>query len=250
MLGIIAGSGLQRLTHLENIRREIVRTPFGETSCALTIGELAGVEVVFLNRHGYGHTLAPHQINYRANVWALQKLGAQQICAIGSTGSMVESIQPGQLILPEDVIDYSNGRSDTYFEGPNHPIVYTDFSEPFDLAARGILIEAARRAGEAIVADAVYACTNGPRMETRAEVRRMVSDGAQVVGMTLMPEAILARELGLSYAAITVCTNYAAGVGKNIAHDLNQWRALREQSLMKVERVLLQWVAQDVTEAA
>lgn len=250
MLGIIAGSGLQRLNHLENIRREIVRTPFGEASCALTMGELAGVEVVFLNRHGYGHTLAPHQINYRANLWALQKLGVKQICAIGSTGSMVESIQPGQLVLPEDVIDYSHGRIDTFFEGPNHPIVYTDFSEPFDQAARGILIDAAIRAGESVVTDAVYACTNGPRLETRAEVRRMVSDGAHVVGMTLMPEAALARELDLSYAAIAVCTNYAAGVGSNVAHDLNQWRALREQSLAKVERVLLQWVAQDVSEAA
>ncbi|AXF86561.1 S-methyl-5'-thioinosine phosphorylase [Ephemeroptericola cinctiostellae] len=243
MLGVIAGSGLQRLAHLENIRREIVRTPFGETSCALTIGELSGVEVVFLNRHGYGHTLAPHQINYRANVWALQKMGVDNICAIGSTGSMMADIQPGQLVIPDDVIDYTSGRVGTYFEGPDHPIVYTDLSEPFDRASREVLLSAANRAGEAVVSTATYACTNGPRLETRAEVKRMAMDGAHVVGMTLMPEAALAKELDLPYAAIVVCTNYAAGVGEHIAHDLNQWRALREQSLIKVENVLLQWVA-------
>jgi 5'-methylthioadenosine phosphorylase len=243
MLGVIAGSGLQRLAHLENIRREIVRTPFGETSCALTIGELSGVEVVFLNRHGYGHTLAPHQINYRANLWALQKMGVDNICAIGSTGSMIEHIQPGQLVIPDDVIDYTSGRVGTYFEGPDHPIVYTDLSEPFDRAAREVLLSAANRAGESVVSTATYACTNGPRLETRAEVKRMAMDGAHIVGMTLMPEAALAKELDLPYAAIVVCTNYAAGVGENIAHDLNQWRALREQSLIKVENVLLQWVA-------
>ena len=243
MLGIIAGSGLQRLNHLENIRREIVRTPFGETSCAITLGQLSGVEVAFVNRHGYGHTLAPHQINYRANIWALQKIGVQTVCAVGSTGSFLESIQPGQLIVPNDILDYTQGRKYTYFEGPDHPIVYTDMSEPFDMKIRANLIEAAQKLQLPVVTEAVYACTNGPRLETRAEVRRMVGDGAQVVGMTLVPEVILAKEIGLNYAAITVCTNYAAGVGDTQAHDLHQWRALREQSLAQVERVLLQWVA-------
>ena len=243
MLGIIAGSGLQRLNHLENVRREIVRTPFGETSCAITLGQLAGVDVAFLNRHGYGHTLAPHQINYRANIWALQKIGVQTVCAVGSTGSFLESIQPGQLIVPSDILDYTQGRKNTYFEGPDHPIVYTDMSEPFDVTVRANLIAAAQKLQLPVVSEAVYACTNGPRLETRAEVRRMVGDGAQVVGMTLVPEVILAKEIGLNYAAITVCTNYAAGVGDTQAHDLHQWRALREQSLTRVEQLLLQWVA-------
>ncbi|MCE1176624.1 MAG: S-methyl-5'-thioinosine phosphorylase [Burkholderiales bacterium] len=243
MLGIIAGSGLQRLNHLENVRREIVRTPFGETSCAITLGQLAGVDVAFLNRHGYGHTLAPHQINYRANIWALQKIGVQTVCAVGSTGSFLESIQPGQLIVPSDILDYTQGRKNTYFEGPDHPIVYTDMSEPFDATVRANLIAAAQQLQLPVVSEAVYACTNGPRLETRAEVRRMTSDGAQVVGMTLVPEVILAKEIGLHYAAIAVCTNYAAGVGDTQAHDLHQWRALREQSLTRVEQLLLQWVA-------
>lgn len=243
MLGIIAGSGLQRLANLTNVRREIVRTPFGDTSCALTFGDLAGVELVFLNRHGYGHTLAPHQINYRANIWALQKVGVQQICAIGSAGSLMPNIEPGQIIVPDDVIDYTCGRAGTYFEGPDHPIVYTDMSEPFDAAVRERLIAAAASAGEVVLDSAVYACTNGPRLETRAEVKRMHNDGAHVVGMTLMPEAVLAKELDLPYAAITVCTNYAGGVGAACGNDLHQWRALREQSLLRVEKILLQWVA-------
>ena len=243
MLGIIAGSGLQRLNHLENIRREIVRTPFGETSCAITFGQLAGVDVAFLNRHGYGHTLAPHQINYRANIWALQKIGAQTICAIGSTGSLSETLQPGQLIIPSDILDYTQGRKNTYFEGPDHPIVYTDMSEPFCANTRTGLITAAQKLQMPVVTEAVYACTNGPRLETRAEVRRMASDGAQVVGMTLVPEVILAKEIGLNYAAITVCTNFAAGVGQTQAHDLHKWRELRKHSLAQVEQVLLQWVA-------
>jgi 5'-methylthioadenosine phosphorylase len=242
MLGIIAGSGLQRLTNLTNARREIMRTPFGDASCALTIGQMADVEVVFLNRHGYGHTLAPHQINYRANVWALQKMGVKTVCAIGSTGSLQLNIVPGQLILPHDAIDYTSGRYSTYYEGPDQPIVYTDVTEPFSVKVRDSLILAANQVGETLLTEAVYGCTNGPRLETRAEVRRMVNDGADVVGMTLMPEAVLARELGLPYAALTVCTNYAAGVGSGGLNDLQQWRTLREQSLARVEDVLLEWV--------
>ncbi|MFZ1891879.1 MAG: S-methyl-5'-thioinosine phosphorylase [Formosimonas sp.] len=245
MLGIIAGSGLQRLNQMTNVRREIVRTPFGETSCALTIGQLSpGKEVVFLNRHGYGHTIAPHQINYRANIWALQKIGVTTICALGSSGSLDVSIEPGQLILPEDAIDYTNGRRGTYFEGPDNPIVYTDVSEIFSDDVRATLLDAASSAGEKLRADAVYACTNGPRLETRAEVRRMARDGANIVGMTLMPEAVLARELGVAYAAMTVCTNYAAGIRENELSDLQQWRTLREQSLLRVETILQHWSAQ------
>lgn len=248
MLGIIAGSGLQKLSQLEDVRREIVRTPFGETSCALTTGRLAGVEVVFLNRHGYGHTLAPHQINYRANVWALQKFGATRICAIGSAGSLSTDIVAGQLVLPADAIDYTHGRSSTYFEGPDCPIVYTDMSNVFNREMRAALRIAAEQSSESLVDGAVYACTNGPRLETPAEVRRMVNDGANVVGMTLMPEAVLAKELGLAYAALTVCTNFAAGVGQHsadgIEHGLVEWRVLREASLARVERVLLNWVKQ------
>ena len=242
MLGIIAGSGLQRLSHLENVRREIVRTPFGEPSCAVTLGELAGVEIAFINRHGYGHTLAPHQINFRANIWAMQKVGVTNLCAVGSVGSLQEQILPGRLVVLSDILDYTQGRKNTYYEGPDYPIVYTDMSEPFDGASRDNLIASGQALGIDLVQEAVYACTDGPRLETRAEVRRMASDGADVVGMTLVPEVILAKELALDYAAITVCTNYAAGVGHTKAHDLKQWRELRERSLAQVESLLLKWV--------
>ena len=243
MLGIIAGSGLQRLNHLEQVRREIIRTPFGEASCAVTFGQLAGVDVAFINRHGYGHTLAPHQINYRANIWTMKHIGVQALCAIGSSGALSTDISPSQIILPHDVLDYTIGRKNTFFEGPDSPIVYTDMSEPFDAELRTQLVQAAQAAGHAIVTEAVYACTNGPRLETPAEVRRMAGDGAQIVGMTLVPEVVLAKELALPYAAMTVCTNYAAGVGsKAEIHDLEQWRAQRDQSLARVEQILVQWM--------
>jgi purine nucleoside phosphorylase len=192
-LVIIAGSGLKRLTDLENVRREIVRTPFGDTSCALNFSELAGAEVVFLNRHGYGHTLAPHQINYRANIWALQKVGVKQLCAIGSTGSLSEAIAPSEIIMPDDVIDYTSGRIGSYYEGPDHPIVYTDMAELFDIEVRAKLLQAVKEAGEQVLTKAAYACTNGPRLETRSEVKRMFNDGAHIVGMTLVPEVVLAK---------------------------------------------------------
>lgn len=243
MLGIISGSGLQRLTHLEKVRREIVRTPYGEASCALTFGEISGVEVVFLNRHGYGHTLAPHQINYRANLWAMQKAGATQICAVGSVASLVESFEAGQIIIPDDVIDYTYGRSNTYFEGPSHSIAYTNMNEVFSSKLRENLIHAAKKSDEILIDQAIYACTNGPRLETRAEVQRMVRDGAHITGMTLMPEAVLAKELELPYAAMTICTNYAGDAGCQSEGDLEQWRLLREQSLARVEKILLQWVS-------
>lgn len=246
MLGIIAGSGLQKLSLLENVRRQVVRTPFGEPSCAVTLGQMGGVDVAFINRHGYGHTLAPHQINYRANIWALQKIGVDAVCAIGSCGSLTIEISPGKLVLIDDILDYTQGRKNTYYEGTDHAIVYTDMSEPFSPAVRGQLHQAGTQAklDNAIVSNAVYACTNGPRLETRAEVRRMAGDGAQVVGMTLIPEVVLAKELALPYAAIAVCTNYASGVNGGNTHDLQQWRVLREQSLSQVEQVLLQWVRQ------
>lgn len=242
MIGIIAGSGLQRLNHLEHIRREIVRTPFGETSCALTMGQLAGKDIVFINRHGYGHTLAPHQINYRANIWALQKVGVTSVCAIGSVGALTHDLTPGQLVIPTDFLDYTQGRINTFFEGPERPIVYTDMSQPFDHALREQLAAAAQSAGVALHTEAVYACTNGPRLETPAEVRRMRQDGGSVVGMTLIPEVILAKELALPYAAVTVCTNYAAGVRDTSEQNVQHWRALREQSLSHVEQLLLAWM--------
>lgn len=217
MLAIIGGSGLTQLASLEVARRQIVRTPYGEPSGPLTFGRLGGGEVVFLARHGYGHTLAPHEINYRANLWALKDRGATRIVAVCTVGGIAEGLGAGSLAVPDQIIDYTWGRACTYFEGTGEPVVHVDFTHPYCAATRALLLEAAGDAGVAVVPRGTYAAVQGPRLETAAEIDRLERDGADLVGMTGMPEAALARELGLPYAALAVVANPAAGRGASAA---------------------------------
>lgn len=211
MLAIIGGSGLTQLSTLDVSRREIVRTPYGEASGPLTLGRLDECEVIFLARHGYGHTIPPHEVNYRANIWALREAGADRILSVASVGGIRPDLGPGALLVPHQIIDYTWGRKATFHEGPESPVVHIDFTEPYDAELRAAVLAAAHLAGEAVVDGGVYAAMQGPRLETAAEINRLERDGADVVGMTGMPEAALARELGLAYAAINVVVNYAAG---------------------------------------
>ncbi|MDO5058006.1 MAG: S-methyl-5'-thioinosine phosphorylase [Lautropia sp.] len=211
MLGIIGGSGLGKLVGLEGSQRKVARTPWGQPSSALTFGRLGGQPVVFIARHGYGHTIAPHDINYQANIWALREAGATALVACTVVGGIRADLQPGTLVVPDQIIDYTWGRKASYFSGVDQPVVHVDFSEPYDEGVRGALLEAARAAGQAVVADGCYGCTQGPRLETVAEVRRYERDGCDMLGLTAMPEAALARELDLPYAALAVVTNRAAG---------------------------------------
>jgi 5'-methylthioadenosine phosphorylase len=211
MLAIIGGSGLTQLANLNVIRREVVRTPYGEPSGALTFGQLCEHPVVFLARHGYGHTIPPHRVNYQANLWALKEAGVEVIISVASVGGIRADMCPGTLVVPDQIIDYTWGRKSTFHEGTDEPVVHIDFTEPYDAAVRRRILAAAAAAGEKILDGAVYATTQGPRLETAAEINRLERDGADVVGMTGMPEAALARELGIPYAAINVVANYAAG---------------------------------------
>ena len=211
MLAVIGGSGLTKLANLEIIRRQVMRTPYGEASGALTFGKMHGKDVIFLARHGYGHHLAPHEVNYRANIWALKEAGVERVVAVNSVGGIDADLGPGVIVVPHQIIDYTWGRKATFFEGAEQPVTHIDFTYPYDEGMRTSLIEAAARAGEKIVADGVYACTQGPRLETAGEINRLERDGATMVGMTGMPEAALARELGLHYAALAVEANHAAG---------------------------------------
>ena len=211
MLAIIGGSGLTQLANLEITSRQIVRTPYGEPSGPLAYGRLAGSDVAFLPRHGYGHTLAPHEINYRANIWALHSRGVKCIAAVCTVGGITPEHPAGSLAVPDQLIDYTWGRRSTFFEGSEQPVTHIDFTNPYDESARQMCIVAAREAGIAIVPSGTYAATQGPRLETRAEIDRLERDGATLVGMTGMPEAALARELGLKYAMIAVVVNSAAG---------------------------------------
>lgn len=215
MLAIIGGSGLAGLTDLSDTRRRVVRTPYGDPSCALTFGRIGSTDIAFLARHGYGHTLAPHEINYRANIWALREVGVERIIAVATVGGIREDLGPGELIVPDQIIDYTHGRQATYFEGTDAAVIHADFTEPYDAGLRGLLLEAARRVGESVHDGGCYGCTQGPRLETAAEIRRMARDGCDLVGMTGMPEALLARELGLQYACLAVVANHAAGLGSS-----------------------------------
>ncbi|MCA3218814.1 MAG: S-methyl-5'-thioinosine phosphorylase [Burkholderiales bacterium] len=215
MYAILGGSGLAKLSVLQNIRRQVMRTPYGEPSGALTLGTLAGREVVFLARHGYGHTLPPHEINYRANVWALKEIGARGVIAVASVGGIRDDFGPGTLVVPHQIIDYTHGRKHTLFSGAEAAVVHVDFTQPYAPRMRALLLDAARRCDETAVDGAVYACTQGPRLETAAEIERIARDGGDLVGMTGMPEAALAREADLDYAALCVVVNHAAGRGSS-----------------------------------
>ncbi len=211
MLAIIGGSGLTQLANLNIERREVVRTPYGEPSGVLLFGRVCSMNVVFLARHGYGHTIPPHMVNYRANLWALHKAGATGVLSVASVGGIRADLGPGVLVVPHQIIDYTHGRRGTFFDGVDGPVVHVDFTEPYDPVLRRRILAAAGEAGEAVVDGAVYAATQGPRLETAAEIERLARDGADVVGMTGMPEAALARELDLPYAALNVVVNWAAG---------------------------------------
>jgi 5'-methylthioadenosine phosphorylase len=239
MLAIIGGSGLSKLANMEVARRKVVRTPYGEPSGALTFGRIGECDVIFLARHGYGHTIAPHQVNYRANLWALKESGAKEIVSVASVGSIRKDLWPGVLVLPHQVIDYTWGRPSTFFEGHGVAVTHIDFTEPYSGGLRRKLSAAALACGERITDEGVYATTQGPRLETAAEITRLERDGADIVGMTGMPEAALAREIGLEYAAIAVVANFAAGRGESEhAIPLDRISAVLEESMGRVRRII------------
>jgi 5'-methylthioinosine phosphorylase len=212
---IIGGSGLAKFTALESPRRQVMRTPYGAPSGALTFGRLGGADVVFLARHGYGHTLAPHEINYRANIWALKELKVEGVVSVATVGGIRADLGPGALVLPHQIIDYTHSRKATFFEGSETPVIHVDFTVPYSPPLRAALLAAAARCGEPLADGGVYACTQGPRLETAAEIERIARDGGDMVGMTGMPEAVLAREAGLAYATLGVVVNHAAGRGSS-----------------------------------
>jgi len=215
MLAVIGGSGLTELSSLQESQGNAVTTPYGAPSGAIMRGTIRGRAVMFLARHGEGHTIPPHEINYRANLWALKEEGATGIVAVASVGGVRADLGPGVLVVPHQIIDYTWGRPSTYFEGGGVPVTHVDFTHPYTEGLRQQILAAARNAGETVLDGGVYAATQGPRLESAAEIDRLERDGADVVGMTGMPEAALARELALDYAAIAVVVNHAAGRGES-----------------------------------
>lgn len=241
MIAIIGGSGLTRLGNLKGTGRRELRTPYGEPSAPLTFGEIAGHAALFLARHGDGHTLAPHEVNYRANLWALKEAGATEIVSVATVGGIGPHAAPGALLVPHQIIDYTWGRKSTFFEGPGVPVKHIDFTEPYSAPVRERLLGAARACGEPVHDGGVYAVTQGPRLESAAEIERLARDGADMVGMTAMPEAALARELDLPYGALAVVANHAAGRGDSrSAISLEAIVAVLDEAMARVRRILEQ----------
>lgn len=216
MLAIIGGTGLTSLESLQISRREMVSTPYGEPSGPLTHGELNDKEVIFLARHGYGHTIPPHKVNYRANLWALKHIGVERVIAVAAVGGIRADMEPGALVFPDQIVDYTWSRCHTFFEADLSHVTHIDFTHPYCGELREQLIQAARQAGLDVRENATYGATQGPRLETAAEIRRLERDGCDIVGMTGMPEAALAREIDLCYATCAVVANWAAGKSDQI----------------------------------
>lgn len=212
MLGIIGGSGLCDYQGLEIVDRKEIETPFGHPSAALTIGRLQGQDIVFLPRHGDEHNIAPHRVNYRANIWALKEVGVKQIVAVAAVGGITSMYGPGVLAVADQIIDYTHGREQSFYSDDFSADKHIDFTYPYDAGLRNTLLTAAKNLNIEVIDGATYGAVQGPRLETAAEIKRMAQDGCDLVGMTGMPEAYLARELDIPYASLAIVANWAAGI--------------------------------------
>ena len=211
-LSVIGGTGVYRLAALEDEEARHIDTPYGAPSGPLRIGRLGEVRIAFLARHGEGHALPPHKVNYRANLFALRQAGARRVLALNTVGGITDAYGPRVLACPDQLIDYTWGRESTFWDGEGEAL-HVDFGHPYSPMFRQKLLAAARVTGVRVVDGGCYGATQGPRLETNAEIARMRRDGCDLVGMTGMPEAALARELGLEYACLAIVANWAAGCG-------------------------------------
>ena len=240
---IIGGTGLTQLEGLSIKQMHNADTPFGAPSAPILHGEYAGRDVLFLARHGHPHRIPPHQVNYRANLWALKQAGAEAVLAVNAVGGIHPDMGSGHLCVAHQLIDYTWGRAHTFFEGELEHVTHVDFSYPYDEALRGRLIEALQALGYPHSSHGVYAATQGPRLESAAEIVRLERDGCDIVGMTGMPEAALARELELPYACLALVVNPAAGKASGLITMADIERELA-QGIDKVRAVLGRVLAQ------
>ena len=236
-LAIIGGTGLTSFDDLSINEEKVIDTPYGEPSAAMQFGELAGHEVVFLARHGKNHNIPPHKINYRANIWALKSIGVTDIIAIAAVGGINKSIPPEKIIIPEQIIDYTYGRKHTYFENDLAQVTHIDLTYPYHSVLRKKLLETAKNLKIDVFNGGVYGVTQGPRLETAAEIVRMQHDGCDMVGMTGMPEAALAKELQLNYVCCAVCVNWAAGLTDSEI-SMEEIKTVIQNSMISIKLIL------------
>ena len=222
MFGVIGGTGLGKIEDLIVEKKEVIKTPYGQTSEPLTFGMLGYNKVIFLARHGKSHSIPPHLINYQANIWALHSVGVKNLIGINTVGSIDTQFMPGDFVFPNQIIDYTFCRKNTFFDGIKSPVKHIDFTFPFDNNLLSSFLNVSKLLKLKHHVNAVYASVQGPRLESAAEIDRYGNDGANIVGMTGMPETALAREIGLNYALICPVANHAAGRGLNkdgVSHE-------------------------------
>lgn len=237
-IGIIGGSGLTRLETLSVERRELISTPYGDPSAPMLFGHLDGLEIAFMPRHGGNHQVPPHMVNYRANIWAFKEVGVEQVVGMAAVGGISERMAPGVLCVPDQIIDYTYGRKHTFYEQDLTSVIHIDFTEPYCADLRNRLIATAVSQGVSIVDHGTYGAAQGPRLETAAEIRRMAGDGCDVVGMTGMPEAALARELELCYANFSLVVNWAAGLGDGGPITMQEIERHLEEGMVRAVEVV------------
>lgn len=236
-IGVIGGTGLYDMPDLEVPRKKSVVTPYGEPSSPLVCGTLAGLDVVFLARHGERHTLPPHRVNYRANIAALRAEGVTHVVAVNAVGGIRPDLQAGTIVLPHQIIDYTYGRENTFWDNPDVEMQHIDFTQPYDEALRQVLHDSLNEQDAAFVCSGVHGVMQGPRLETAAEIDRLERDGCDIVGMTGMPEAALAREGGMAYACLALVVNLAAGRNREVI-GMEQIRAVLDDGMPKVQAVV------------
>jgi 5'-deoxy-5'-methylthioadenosine phosphorylase len=249
LLAIIGGSGLSKLDILREGKWLQIKTPFQDFPVALLQGTIEELPVVFLPRHGSDHLIPPHKINYRANIWALKEHGVTDIISVNAVGGINPQMSPGQLAIPDQLIDYTWGREHTFYAEDLKEVVHVDFTQPYSKRLRHLLVIAVEQEQQELdqaeanlpMTRGVYGCTQGPRLESAAEILRMRHDGCDMVGMTGMPEAGLARELGLHYACLALSVNRAPGLGDTpiTMEVINQTLAA---GMVEVKRILLLFV--------
>jgi len=242
-IAVIGGTGLYQLEGLQELERRTLQTIWGEPSSEIIIAAMHGnqdaSQVAFLARHGLQHNIPPHKVNYRANLWALKELGVKKIIAVAAVGGITEQMSPEAVVIPHQIIDYTYGRKHTFFEDELDQVTHIDFTEPYSSQLRKDLLASAAKLSINACAEGVYAATQGPRLETAAEVERLKRDGADIIGMTGMPEASLARELGMEYACCALVVNWAAGCAGTTVIDHDEMQGIIEKGMGQVKSILL-----------
>ena len=250
-IAIIGGSLLSEFSGFGEATEERIKNPFGEPSSNFTIGEINGSEVIYLNRHGQPHHLAPHQINYRANMFALKMLDVTDIVSVTAVGGITENMTPMQWVVADQLIDYTYGRMQTYNDCNENGVHHIDFTFPFTHSVRQKIITAAKIENFQCITQATYGATQGPRLETAAEINRLEKDGCDIVGMTVMPEAALARELEINYATLSLVVNRAAGKGARVKSKKNnviQGTNLQGAELQRAETISMKEISRRIDE--